>query len=104
MTITEIKAMLMESSMSPAAQASLLKRIESSKRVIVSVRGGRSRKITYGLAGKMSPLDHGAWRYRRQGQMVIVEAKRIMVDRVLVPSVFLELAFVRVKENNKWVD
>jgi hypothetical protein len=52
----------------------------------------------------MSPLDHGAWFYRRQGQMVIVEAKRIMIDRVMVPSVFLELAFVRVKENNKWVD
>lgn len=104
MTITEIKAMLMESSVSPAAQASLLKRIESSKRVIVSVRGGKCRKIAHGLAGKMSPLDHGAWFYRRQGQMVIVEAKRVMVDRVLVPSVFLELAFVRVIENNKWVD
>ena len=104
MTITEIKAMLMESTMPEEAQASLLKRIESSKRVIVSVRGGRSRKITYGLAGKMSPLDHGAWFYRRQGQMVIVEAKRIMIDRVMVPSVFLELAFVRVKENNKWDD
>lgn len=104
MTITEIKAMLMESSLSEPQQVSLLNRIERAKRVIVSVRGGRSRKITNGLAGKMSPLDHGAWFYRRQGQMAIVEAKRIMVDRVLVPSVFLELAFVRVKENNKWVD
>ena len=104
MTITEIKAMLMESTMPEAAQVSLLNRIESSKRVVVSVRGGKCRKITYGLAGKMSPLDHGAWFYRTQGQMVIVEAKRVMVDRVLVPSVMLELAFVRVKENNKWVD
>lgn len=104
MTITEIKAMLMESSLSEPQQVSLLNRIERAKRVIVSVRGGKCRKITHGLAGKMSPLDHGAWHYRRQGQMVIVEAKRVMVDRVLVPSAMLELAFVRVKENNKWVD
>lgn len=104
MTITEIKAMLMESSLSEPQQVSLLNRIERAKRVIVSVRGGRCRKVTNGLAGKMSPLDHGAWFYRAKGQHAIVEAKRIMVDRVLVPSVFLELAFVRVKENNKWVD
>ena len=104
MTITEIKAMLLESSLSEPQQVSLLNRIERAKRVIVSVRGGRCRKITNGQAGRMYPLDHGAWFYRAQGRMAIVEAKRIMIDRVLVPSALLELVFVRVKENNKWVN
>ena len=103
MTITEIKGMLMESALSAEDQISVLNRIAKANRVLVSVRGGRVRKLTRGTAGRMSPLDHGAWHYRQQGR-VIVEAKLIIVDRVAVPSAMLELAFVRVKENNSWVD
>ena len=70
MTITEIKAMLAESSMSNEAQVSLLNRIQQASRVIVSVRGGRCWKITKGRGGRMYPLDHGAWFYRTQGQQL----------------------------------